>query len=86
VTRLLNQIVDFDNIPRKRVKFVNFVQNAIGKRTPTAVIDKTWDVFEEALKNPSSAKDAANPTSQTESSGNEEKESNKEKIGEDNQG
>lgn len=80
--RLLNQIVDFDNIPRKRAKFVNFVQNAIGRRTPTSVIDKTWDVFEEALKNPNSAKDAPNPTPQSESSsGNEEKEIKMDKKG-----
>jgi len=79
VKSLLNQVVNYDNIPRKRAKFVNFVQNAIGKRTPTSVIDKTWDVFEEAIKTPKVAvKEETSVQSTPESSGNE-KENDKKK-------
>jgi hypothetical protein len=38
-----------ENVPRKRVKFINFVRN-IQSGTRPAVIDETWELFERALK------------------------------------
>lgn len=53
VRQVLQNIQGFDNIPRKRVKFLNFCKNAMpGRKFPPAVIEKTWDVFEIALKGP----------------------------------
>ena len=42
VKSLLDGIMAFDNIPRKRPKFVNFVKNVIGggKRCSPATIEK----------------------------------------------
>jgi len=52
VKSLLDGIMTFDNIPRKKPKFVNFVKNVIGggKRCSPATIEKTWSIFESALK------------------------------------
>ena len=49
VKDLLNGIMEFENIPRKRAKFVNFVKN-VRRGVRPATIDKTWELFEEALK------------------------------------
>jgi len=52
VKSLLDGIMTFDNIPRKKPKFINFVKNVIGggKRCSPATIEKTWNIFESALK------------------------------------
>ena len=46
VKSLLDGIMTFDNIPRKKPKFVNFVKNVIGggKRCSPATIEKV-DIF-----------------------------------------
>ena len=53
VRQVLQNNQGFDNIPRKRVKFLNFCRHAMPGRTFTpAVIEKTWDVLEIALQGP----------------------------------
>ena len=43
---------EHDNIPRKKPKFVNFVKNIMRNRARPHSIDKTWELFEQALKPP----------------------------------
>ena len=49
VRDLLGQVMEHENIPRKRAKFANFVKN-IRRGVRPATIDKTWELFEQALK------------------------------------
>jgi len=49
VRDLLGQLMEHENIPRKRAKFANFVKNIRRGVRPTTV-DKTWELFEQALK------------------------------------
>lgn len=87
VKSLLDGIMTFDNIPRKKPKFVNFVKNVIGggKRCSPATIEKTWGVFESAIKknqsqvstngSPSTLNDITN-NSQVEDASNTSRDSN----------
>lgn len=52
VKQVLDTIQGYDNIPRKRQKFINFCKNVLSRKFSPATIDKTWEVFEEALKPP----------------------------------
>ncbi|XP_076759895.1 uncharacterized protein LOC143428722 [Xylocopa sonorina] len=47
----LNLLLKHENIPRKRVKFLNFVKSAIGNKTNPAVVNSVWDKMETAYKN-----------------------------------
>merc|ERR1711884_368308 len=63
VRDLLGQVMEHENIPRKRAKFTNFVKNIRRGVRPTT-IDKTWELFEQALKkkdNVPEAKKELNP-------------------------
>ena len=50
VKNIVNTILDHENIPRKRPKFINFVKNIMRNRASSHSIDKTWDLFSQALK------------------------------------
>ena len=52
VKNIVNTIMDHENIPRKKPKFVNFVKNIMRNRANVHAIDKTWDLFSQALKPP----------------------------------
>merc|ERR1719370_360044 len=52
VRNILDTILEHENIPRKKPKFVNFVKNIMRNRARPHSIDKTWDLFEQALKPP----------------------------------
>jgi len=52
VKNIVNTILDHDNIPRKKPKFTNFVKNIMRNRASPHAIDKTWDLFSQALKPP----------------------------------
>jgi len=54
VKNILDTIQEHENIPRKKPKFVNFVKNIMRNRARPHSIDKTWELFEQALK-PSAA-------------------------------
>ncbi|KAG9437584.1 cell growth-regulating nucleolar protein [Apis mellifera carnica] len=47
----LNLLSKHENIPRKKVKFLNFVKSAIGHKIPSAVVDSVWNKIETAYKN-----------------------------------
>jgi len=49
VRRIIDTILDHENIPRKRPKFVNFVKNIMRNKAQMSDIDKTWDLFSQAL-------------------------------------
>lgn len=49
VKALLNQIIGFDNIPRKKAKFENFLKNSVRVRNPI-IISQAWEVFDAANK------------------------------------
>ena len=55
VENILDGIMQHDNIPRKRAKFVNFVKN-INRGVKPADIEATWDIFELALKHNNKSK------------------------------
>jgi len=52
VKLVLDAIQGYDNVPRKRAKFINFCKNVLSRRFAPASIEKTWDLFEMALKEP----------------------------------
>lgn len=47
----LNTLTKFDNIPRKKAKFMNFVRSALGNRTNVHLIESVWNRMEAAQKN-----------------------------------
>lgn len=49
VQNVLKSLINYDNIPRKKVKFVNFIKNSIRIRDER-LIEQTWQVFESAIK------------------------------------
>lgn len=46
----LNILSNYENIPRKKAKFLNFIRNAMGNRMSIAVVDSVWDKMETAYK------------------------------------
>lgn len=46
----LRVLSKYDNIPRKKAKFLNFVRNAMGQRKNPAMVDSIWAKMEEAYK------------------------------------
>ncbi|XP_017761689.1 PREDICTED: cell growth-regulating nucleolar protein [Eufriesea mexicana] len=46
----LNILSKYENIPRKKAKFLNFVKSAMGQRTNPAIIDSVWNKMETAYK------------------------------------
>ena len=50
VRSIVNTIMDHENIPRKQAKFGNFVKNIMRNKARPHSIDKTWELFSQALK------------------------------------
>ncbi|XP_012529404.1 cell growth-regulating nucleolar protein [Monomorium pharaonis] len=46
----LNILSKYDNIPRKKAKFLNFVRSAIGNRVNASIVESVWDKMENAHK------------------------------------
>merc|ERR1712025_953369 len=61
VKNIVNTILDHENIPRKKPKFSNFVKNIMRNRASPHAIDKTWDLFSQALKPPTPAVPSETP-------------------------
>ncbi|KAJ0411085.1 hypothetical protein ATCC90586_008060 [Pythium insidiosum] len=61
---VLDRVAGYDNVPRKKAKFVNFMKNSIGG-ADTAMIEKVWNVLEDAFKKSEQADAAANNATQT---------------------
>ncbi|NXI50828.1 LYAR protein, partial [Chloroceryle aenea] len=60
VRNILEQMRAFDNIPRKKVKFQNWMKNSL-RITDSALQDQVWDIFSEATRNISSEKEQDKP-------------------------
>ncbi|OAD62070.1 Cell growth-regulating nucleolar protein [Eufriesea mexicana] len=56
----LNILSKYENIPRKKAKFLNFVKSAMGQRTNPAIIDSVWNKMETAYKKNENIDDAKN--------------------------
>ncbi|XP_076375805.1 uncharacterized protein LOC117228678 [Megalopta genalis] len=48
---LLKTLSKYENIPRKKSKFINFIKNAVNYRVSSNVIDNIWDKFDTVHKN-----------------------------------
>ncbi|XP_011648219.1 cell growth-regulating nucleolar protein [Pogonomyrmex barbatus] len=46
----LNNLSKYENIPRKKSKFLNFVRSAMGNRMNITVVESVWDKIENAHK------------------------------------
>lgn len=49
--KFLNSLSKFENIPRKKAKFLNFVRSALSHKTIPAVVESVWNKMETAYKN-----------------------------------
>ncbi|XP_064007527.1 cell growth-regulating nucleolar protein [Pogoniulus pusillus] len=56
VRNILEQMRVFDNIPRKKVKFQNWMKNSL-RIADSALQEQVWDIFSEANRNISSEKE-----------------------------
>jgi len=77
VRTILDTIQEHDNIPRKKPKFINFVKNIMRNRARPHSIDKTWELFEQALRPPP---EAAVAMEVQETQETQEKEGRKEEV------
>ncbi|KFV87078.1 Cell growth-regulating nucleolar protein [Struthio camelus australis] len=80
VRNVLEQMRVFDNIPRKKVKFQNWMKNSL-RITDGTLQDQVWDIFSEATRNISSEKKQDKPQQKEEG---QSAESGKKTIGEEN--
>ncbi|NXM29049.1 LYAR protein, partial [Oxyruncus cristatus] len=60
VRNILEQMRAFDNIPRKKVKFQNWIKNSL-RITDNTLQDQVWDVFSEANRKISNEKEQDKP-------------------------
>ncbi|KAM6261468.1 cell growth-regulating nucleolar protein isoform 1-T2 [Porphyrio hochstetteri] len=60
VRNVLEQMRVFDNIPRKKVKFQNWMKNSL-RITDSTLQDQVWDIFSEATRNTSNEKEQSKP-------------------------
>merc|ERR1712058_30197 len=80
VRNIINTIVDHDNIPRKRPKFVNFIKNIMRNKARDSDIERTWELFSQALAPPKpEPTPAPSPAPQAEEEAPPAKERKKEK-------
>ncbi|XP_064367506.1 cell growth-regulating nucleolar protein isoform X2 [Dromaius novaehollandiae] len=80
VQNILEQMRVFDNIPRKKVKFQNWMKNSL-RITDSTLQDQVWDIFSEANRNISSEKKQDKPQQKEE---DQSAESGEKTIGEEN--
>ncbi|XP_044755022.1 cell growth-regulating nucleolar protein [Coccinella septempunctata] len=64
---LLNHIVNFTNVPRKKPKFMNFMKNTMGGRVDNATVEEVWNVIEEHKKKVTPVENSVKKTETTES-------------------
>ncbi|KAJ8262567.1 hypothetical protein GJAV_G00167870 [Gymnothorax javanicus] len=63
---ILSQVSSYDNVPRKKAKFQNWMKNSL-KIYNTALHDQVWDIFSEATSNASAAPKPSETTHHLES-------------------
>ncbi|KAF4138526.1 LYAR-type C2HC zinc finger [Phytophthora infestans] len=64
VQDVLTRIAGYDNVPRKKNKFVNFVTNSLALRD-TTLVEKAWTIYETAFKASAPEANAAAPEEET---------------------
>nr|XP_027204052.1 cell growth-regulating nucleolar protein-like [Dermatophagoides pteronyssinus] len=69
INSVLNSLIRYENIPRKKAKFINFVRNSFRIRNEM-LIDKIWNIFEEAIKNQKNSNNNNNKSNGTTQNGN----------------
>ena len=79
VRNIVNTIMDHENIPRKQAKFVNFVKNIMRNKARPHSIDKTWELFSQALKPANSEEKKENGKMETDEKKEDEMEAPSEK-------
>ncbi|XP_011504952.1 PREDICTED: uncharacterized protein C16C10.8 [Ceratosolen solmsi marchali] len=47
---ILSSISKYDNIPRKKPKFMNFIRSMTSNRANMSVVESVWDIMENAFK------------------------------------
>ncbi|KAM6220802.1 cell growth-regulating nucleolar protein [Rhynchocyon petersi] len=63
VRELLEQISAFDNVPRKRAKFQNWMKNSL-KIHNESILEQVWSIFSEASKNEGAGEEQKQPLNQ----------------------
>ncbi|KAG7462099.1 hypothetical protein MATL_G00199060 [Megalops atlanticus] len=63
---VLNQVSSYDNVPRKKAKFQNWMKNSL-KIYNTTLYDQVWDIFSEATSTGSSTTQQSAPNQPAES-------------------
>ncbi|XP_036407491.1 cell growth-regulating nucleolar protein [Megalops cyprinoides] len=63
---VLNQVSSYDNVPRKKAKFQNWMKNSL-KIYNTSLYDQVWDIFSEATSTGSSSTQQSAPNQPAES-------------------
>ncbi|XP_071877564.1 uncharacterized protein [Bombus fervidus] len=72
----LNTLSKYENIPRKKNKFLNFIKNAVGHRANQSVVNSVWDKMETAFKNSTQSTNTQNEKQQQENGKTSEKVNN----------
>ena len=80
VRNIVNTIMDHENIPRKQAKFGNFVKNIMRNKARPHSIDKTWELFSQALKPANSEEKKENVKMETDEKKEDEVEASIEKT------
>ncbi|XP_029446883.1 cell growth-regulating nucleolar protein [Rhinatrema bivittatum] len=74
VRNILNQIGAYDNIPRKKAKFQNWMKNSL-KIHNQQLQDQVWEIFSEAISNPNSKEPSSQQGKLSEEVGDQPRES-----------
>lgn len=75
---VLSRVASYDNVPRKRAKFVNFMKNSVAS-ADAATVDRVWEIYERDFK---AASEAENPAEEAESPVEEASEAGKKRKAE----
>ena len=49
VQNVLTRLAGYDNVPRKKNKFINFVLNSLALRDASEIVEKVWTMYETAF-------------------------------------
>lgn len=78
---VLSRVAAYDNVPRKRAKFINFMRNSVAS-ADAATVDRVWEIYERDFKAASEAESAPNPAEETAATAEDEKSDGKKRKAE----
>jgi cell growth-regulating nucleolar protein len=81
ISRLLERIAQYPNIPRKRAKFENFVKNSVNIRDQ-ATLGELWDIFSTAIKQTTTVVETESSSRVIATEGNEQNEADRSVVAE----